>query len=128
MPRARPLTTVTPFAAEVGGEVLSRLPPVRRRFARPYHGHRDLIVGRQLAADVKHRRLVIDLLETRRVLGVVPRIRPHPRFFESRDFVLGRDRVAFGDDAGDTALVDARRVQLARTRFPRRLHAAEVRQ
>ena len=45
---------------------------VGRRLARADYGDRAFVVGQQIAFDIQQRRQVVDLLEARRIVGIVP--------------------------------------------------------
>src|SRR3972149_4076682 len=58
---------------QVPGHLPRSLQAVVRRAARPHHAYGKLVLRAHLAVHVQHRGRVVDLAETRRIGGVVPR-------------------------------------------------------
>ena len=88
-------------------QMVRRLPSIRRGLASAYHGYRALVVRRQLASNVQHRRHVVDLLQSGGVLVVVPRQRRYPRLRNPVEFGVGVDAELPGGYRGGGLAVEA---------------------
>src|SRR5688500_3850553 len=89
------------LAGEVNREMISSLPSIGRSAARANDRNSPPVVRLEVAPHERDRRLVVDLLQAGRVLGVVPRVCLHARLAHELQLVQRVDLAALLDDARD---------------------------
>ena len=100
--------------------------PVSGRSARPDHRHRALVAGQNLALDVQQRRLVVNLLQARRIVVVVPSQRADAGADDALHLIVRVDLASGFDDLARGGSVQPRAAQVRQPRAPSLAKRAEM--
>ena len=117
-PRARPLTTQMPIGRELVRDLFRHLAPVRRGAAGADDGDRPLISCGKVAAHVDDGRRVVDFLEERRIVGIVPGQSTNAVRAEALDLYIRFDFRTLGDNCADDAVLETSGAQIAGSSRP----------